>query len=60
MECHFPKLGYNESNFLKRRECQSNLPKCETQKNYGDGIISLPYGAVEGDLHRMEPVNHFR
>ena len=25
-ECHFPKLGCNESNFLKRRECQCNLP----------------------------------
>jgi hypothetical protein len=25
-ECHFPKLGYNESNFSKRRGYQYNLP----------------------------------
>ena len=27
VECHFPKIGYNESSFPKRKGCQCNLPK---------------------------------
>ena len=31
-ECHFPKLGCNESSFPKRREYQCNLKKKKKKK----------------------------
>ena len=33
VECHFPKIGYNESSFPKRKGFQCNLPKKKKRRS---------------------------